>query len=187
MVNLNYENERFLNVVDENDEVIDSKSRIDIHRLGLLHREIHVWMFDENKNIFFQTRGLDRPSAGLLDATVGGHVNKDEDYLEAAVRETKEETDISISPSDLIFIKKFKVSHLSKDEFGGTINNFIRSIYIYKKTITEKNLRKEAGIPGGGFKKFSYEFLSTPPKGCHQMFHKFIFKQELPYILKYLQ
>ena len=63
MVNLNYENERFLNVVDENDEVIDSKSRIDIHRLGLLHREIHVWMFDENKNIFFQTRGLDRPSA----------------------------------------------------------------------------------------------------------------------------
>ena len=94
MTNLNYENKRILDVIDKNDKIVDSKSRIDIHRLGLLHREIQVWIFDKNKNIFFQKMGLHKKSAGLLDATIAGHPNKGEEYLDAAVRETKEEIGI---------------------------------------------------------------------------------------------
>jgi len=186
MTDLNYENNRILDLVDENDNVIDSKSRIEIHRLGLIHREIQVWMFDENKNIFFQKMGLHKRSAGLLDSTVAGHVNKGEEYLDAAVRETKEETGISVTHSDLIFLKKFKELNDPHAMVGGTVNNFISRMYIYKKPINQKMLKKEAGIVGGGFQKLSYDFLHNPPEEYKQMIKNFVLTNQIPYVLEYL-
>jgi isopentenyldiphosphate isomerase len=186
MTNLNYENNRLLDIVNENDKVIDSKPRKDIHRLGLLHREVHVWMFDENKNLFFQKRGLHRTSPRLLDVTVGGHVNKGEDYIEAAVRETQEETSISILPSDLIFLKKFRGSHYSGDPVS-RINNFIRVSYVHKYPVKDEQIKKEVGIPGGGFQKLSIDLLQAPEKEFIKMFHEFMFTNELPLVLKYLK
>ncbi len=188
MIDLEYENNRFLDVINENDQIVDSKSRTDIHRLGLLHREIHVWMFDENKNIIFQKRGLHRPSAGLLDATIGGHVNQGEDYLDTAVRETKEETGISISRTDLILLKKFtNTSNSSREILGGTTNNFIRSVFIYKKPIKDSKLQKEVGLPGNGFQKLSYEFIMNLKNEYMNMFDKFIVDEELPDVLKFIK
>ena len=188
MTDINYENQRLMDVVDENDQIIDSKTRIDIHDLGLLHREVHVWLFDENHNIFFQKSGLHRPSAGLLDATIGGHVNKGEDYLDAAIRETKEETGISMPSSDLILLRKFKATFdQSKDNPGGTINNFIRSIYICKNPINETDIKKEPGIPGGGFQKLSREILMDTSRNNTKMFDYFILKEEIPYVLEYFK
>ncbi len=186
MTDLNYENKRLLDIVNENDEIIGSKPRIEVHELGLLHREVHVFMFDENKNVFFQKKGLHKPSAGLLDATVAGHVNNGEKYLEAAVRETKEETGITVSPSDLVLFNKLKVSNLKKDGFGRPINNFIRTLYIFKKPIKEEMLKKEEGIKGGGFKKYSYEFLLKMTPRDRIVFHNSIPK-ELPDVLKYIE
>ncbi len=187
MTDLNYEKKKILDIVNENDEIVDSRSRVEIHRLGLLHREIQVWMFDENKNVFFQKMGLHKKSAGLLDATVGGHVDKYESYLEAAVRETKEETGISVSPSDLIFLQKFKVSDRVGDGLGSTINNFITSVYIYKKPIKEQEIKKEIGIPGGGFQKLSYDFLCNVPKEHKKMIINFMLTKEVPEVLGYLR
>jgi isopentenyldiphosphate isomerase len=188
MTNLEHENNKSLDVVNENDEIIDSKSRTDVHNLGLLHREIHVWMFDQDKNVLFQKIGLHRPSAGLLDATVGGHVNMGESYLDAAVRETEEETGLSILPSDLVLLKKFRqTSDPSKENFLGTINNFIRAIYIYKNPVDDKFIRKETGIPGVGFQKLSYDFLQNPGKDYIKMFDRFILNDEIPDVLKYIK
>jgi isopentenyldiphosphate isomerase len=187
MPNFNFEDNRFLDVVNENDEVIDSKSRADIHRFGLLHREIHVWMFDEDNNIFFQKRGLHRPSAGLLDATIGGHVNGGEDYIDAAVRETMEETSISISPTELILIKKItKNSPSHAPDSLSPANNFIRNIYVYKNPIKERQLQKEKGLLGAGFQKLSADLLLHANKEDAKMFDKFILSEEIPLILKYM-
>jgi len=188
MTHLNYENSRSLDVVNKDDIVIGTKSRSDVHQLGLLHREIHVWMFDKNRSIFFQKRGLHRPSAGLLDATVGGHVNKGEDYIDAAVRETREETNISVSPSDLIFLEKvIDIENVSKKKLGETFNNFIRTIYIYKHPIKDEQIKKEDGIPGVGFRKFSTDFFLNPEKKYSKMFKKFVLTKEVPVVLKYIE
>ena len=188
MTNIEAENKIFLDVVNEDDETIDSKSRTDIHQLGLLHREVHVWMFTEDKNVIFQKRGLHRPSAGLLDATAGGHPNQGETYIDAAIRETKEETGLMIVPNDLILLKKLKkVSNPSDSVFLGTVNNFIRAVYIYKNPIDEKELKKEVGIPGAGFKKLSYELLLNLPEEYLELFDKFILTEEVPQVLKYLK
>src|SRR5258708_11290820 len=187
MANLISENDRLLDIVDNKDIIMGSRSRAEIHRLGLLHREIHVWMFDENRNIFFQKRGLPVSMSGLFDATAGGHINKGEDYLDAAIRETKEETSITISPADLIFLKKsMGTEYVSREDSLGTINNFIRSVYIYKYPIKEQTLRKEPVILGVNFKKFSYAFLQDISKRDSKMFIKFVLTDELPSVLKYV-
>jgi isopentenyldiphosphate isomerase len=187
MTDINQENKRLLDIVDEQDKIIDSKSRTEVHDLGLLHRQVHVWMFDKNKNIFFQKRGLHRPSAGQLDATIGGHVNQGEEYIDAAVRETKEETGISITPSDLEFLKKFKNVESSKEKQSGVFNNFFQTVYIYTKPIEENMLKKEVGIPGGGFQKLSYNFLLNPEKKYIGMFQKVVLTEEIPLVLEFLK
>ncbi len=187
MANFNYEDNRILDVVNENDQVVDSKSRADIHRLGLLHREIHVWMFDKNYNVFFQKRGLHRPSAGLLDATVSGHVNKNEDYLVAAVRETKEETGISVLSSNLILLKKIKKNSPKKtNDSQITINNTIRCVYVYNHPIMEEQIKKESGLLGVDFRKISLNILLNQNKEDAVIFNKLIFTDELPLVLKYI-
>src|SRR3989338_514134 len=181
MTKFDFENNRLLDVVNEKDEIIGSRSRIDIHRLGLLHRDIHVWMFDEKHDIFFQKRGLDRFMAGLLDATVGGHLNKGEDYMEAAIRETKEETGISISSSDLILLKKIKiVSNPESEDFLDVINNCMRNVYIYKHPIKKEQLKKEPGIIGVDFKKFSPSFIMNLDKEQMNMFDVPLLTNEIP-------
>lgn len=186
MANMDSENKRLLDVVNENDEIIDSMPRIDAHRIGLLHREVHVWMFDENKNIIFQKRGLHNASAGLLDATAGGHVNKGEDYVEAAVREVKEETSISISPNDLILLKKVRGEERAEDPFG-KINNFIRAVYIYNKPVNPHKLKIEPGIPGGNFQKLSIVFLDSEEDTAKKSILPFVVENELPDILTYIK
>lgn len=185
MTNLDYENKRLLEVVTEDDEVVGAQTRTEVHRLGLLHREVHVWMFDKDFNIIFQKRGLHARSAGLLDATAGGHVNQGEDYLEAAVREMEEETGISIATSDLILLGKLRGLEDKEKNLGLKINNFIRSVYIYKSPVNFQKIIKESGIPGGGFQKISKELLLKHDN--IEVFMPFVFREEIPLVLKYIK
>ncbi|HZJ41249.1 MAG TPA: hypothetical protein VFD16_03225, partial [Candidatus Saccharimonadales bacterium] len=70
-----------LNIVDANDNIIGERERAEIHRLGLLHREIHVYFLTPDKKFIFQHRAKDKDSyPDLLDATVGGHVEIGDTY-----------------------------------------------------------------------------------------------------------
>jgi isopentenyldiphosphate isomerase len=84
--------EELLDIVDEDGfptgRVLDKKT---IHARGLRHRDVHVWVTD-GKNLLEQQRTWDKSiMPGAWDISVGGHVAAGEDYLDAAVRETKEE------------------------------------------------------------------------------------------------
>ena len=172
-----------INVVDESDIVIGSKLKEDIHRLGLLHREAHVWLFDKDQNIYFSISAPHKTSAGLLDSSIGGHLDHGEDYLTAAVRETFEEAGLLVNPADLIFLTKFreKTEHKKK----GVINNFFRSVYIYKFPVAKNEIKHDPG-ESDGHKIFSPEFLENMSEEDTKLFHKFVPTHELPHVLKYL-
>ena len=36
-----------LNIVDEDDNIIGEDTRENIHKNGLLHREVHVWLYND--------------------------------------------------------------------------------------------------------------------------------------------
>lgn len=133
-----------LNIIDENDNIIGKDTRENIHKNGLLHREIHVWVYNKNGEILFQRRAKTKDTyPDLLDASVGGHVEIGDDYLTTAVKELAEETGIKAEAKDLIYITKMRRS--SYDDKTGMINNVIRKIYAYEFNGDAKELKLEEG------------------------------------------
>lgn len=141
----------YLDIINKNDDIIGQNNRDIIHKQGLLHREIHVWFLDEKNNIIFQKRGIRKSSGGLLDATVGGHVDSGEDYIKTAIRETKEEIGINIKREDLILIKKYNEYYI--DNKTKDINNFMRTVFLSKKIINTQEIIREQ-------ENFGVDFIS---------------------------
>lgn len=86
--------EEIFDVVDERDEIIDQKTRREVHEHGLLHRAIHVFLFHEEK-LFLQRRSFQKDTApGCWDSSCSGHVDAGEVYAVSMRRELEEELGI---------------------------------------------------------------------------------------------
>jgi isopentenyldiphosphate isomerase len=84
--------EEIFDVVNERDEVIDRKPRSEVHRLGLMHRAVHVLVFNGRGQIFLQKRSMTKDrQPGLWDSSASGHLDTGEEYDACAVREVREE------------------------------------------------------------------------------------------------
>jgi len=87
-----------LDVVDENDQVIGVKTRGEIHLEGLMHRSVHILVFNSVGDLFLQKRSMDKDNdPGLWDSSAAGHVDSGEDYYQCAIRELKEELGIELN------------------------------------------------------------------------------------------
>jgi isopentenyldiphosphate isomerase len=148
-----------LNVVDEEGNVIGEETRENIHKQGLLHKEVHVLFYTPTGELIFQHRAKDKDTyPDLLDVAVGGHVEIGSDYDETALQEMKEETGICIEKKDLTLIKIIKSRNI--DTVTNTINNSLRAIYIYRYDGNIKDLRIEKG-KSIGFEVWSLEKIQT--------------------------
>ena len=144
-----------LNIINEDGEIIGVDSRENIHQKGLLHREVHVWFYTPEGEIIFQHRSKNTETfPNLLDSTVGGHVEIGEDYEDAALKETEEETGVKIKKEDLKLIKFFRSN--SFDPVTSRTNNALRAIYAYcfKNDIKTLKLENEKGA---GFEIWPFE------------------------------
>jgi len=84
--------EEIFDVVNERDEVIDQKPRREVHARGLLHRAIHVLVFNSRGELFLQKRSMTKDrEPGKWDSSSSGHVDSGEDYDACAGRELREE------------------------------------------------------------------------------------------------
>lgn len=81
--------------MDTNDTVIDVMPRGEVHRLGLMHRSVHILVFNSARAFFLQRRSMSKDSnPGLWDSSAAGHLDSGEDYLHCARRELGEELGI---------------------------------------------------------------------------------------------
>jgi len=79
-------------VVDANDNILRQESRTVVHREKLLHRAVHVFVFNQAGQIFLQRRSMTKDTApGKWVSSCSGHVDAGEDYDESARRELGEE------------------------------------------------------------------------------------------------
>lgn len=84
--------EEIFDVVNERDEVIGQKPRSEVHRLGLLHRAVHIMVFNSRGHIFLQKRSMKKDrQPGVWDSSSSGHVDSGEHYDACALRELGEE------------------------------------------------------------------------------------------------
>jgi isopentenyl-diphosphate delta-isomerase type 1 len=97
--------EDIFDIVNERDEVVGRAPRSEVHARGLLHRAIHVLVFNSRGEIFLQKRSMmkDR-QPGVWDSSCSGHVDSGENYDQTAVRELREEIGLSLSaPPQRVF------------------------------------------------------------------------------------
>lgn len=132
----------FLEIVDEQGNVIGTDTRENIHKNGLLHREVHVLFVTPHREIIFEHRAKDKDTfPDLLNSTVGGHVALGDSIEATMVKEIKEETGLDISIEDLHFLKTTKLRMI--DPVTKFINNAIKTIYWYEYQGRVENLKVE--------------------------------------------
>ena len=103
-------------VVDADDRFVRWTDKVDIHRNALLHRSVHVLLFDDLHRLVVQRRSDDKATdPGRWDCSCAGHV-EEEDYVDgpdgsldlvyAAVarRELREELGVSVEPVEVAHI-----------------------------------------------------------------------------------
>ena len=107
-------NERFP-VVDENDRILRDASRSEVHGNNLLHRAVHILIFNPTDEVYLQQRSRWKDRHPLKwDSSAAGHVTVAESYDETAQRELKEELGLSVS---LKKIGKLSASERTDNEF----------------------------------------------------------------------
>ena len=89
--------DELLDVVDDNDEVVAVKKRGEIHAARLMHRAVHILVFNSRGELFLQKRSMSKDEQpGKWDSSAAGHVDSGEDYLQCAERELGEELGIVV-------------------------------------------------------------------------------------------
>ena len=89
-----------LDVVDENDNIIAVRTRGEIHAECLMHRAVHILVFNSAGELFLQKRSLSKDEQpGKWDSSAAGHVDSGESYDDCARREIAEELGIKVERS----------------------------------------------------------------------------------------
>jgi isopentenyl-diphosphate Delta-isomerase len=86
------ERQEILEVCDRHNHVIGQAVRGTIHRLGLRHRSVHIFVFNTVDELYLQLRREHKDQYPRhWDTSAAGHVSPGESYTAAAARESAEE------------------------------------------------------------------------------------------------
>jgi isopentenyl-diphosphate delta-isomerase type 1 len=84
--------DEIFDVVNERDEVIGREIRREVHRRNLLHRAVHVMVFNQSGALLLQKRSMLKDNfPGVWDSSSSGHLDAGELYDACASRELREE------------------------------------------------------------------------------------------------
>lgn len=99
-----------IDIVDEHGELIGkTASKSEIHQKGWYHNTAHLWLYTSQGEILLSQRAASKKIYPLLwDVSVAGHVDAGESIIEALIRETQEEINLTISENELQKVGVFK-------------------------------------------------------------------------------
>lgn len=96
--------EEYLDIIDDEDIVIGSAPYSEVHAKNLRHRIVHVFVINKKQEFLLQLRSQKKSTyPGFWTMSIGGHVSAGEDYIDAAIREGKEELGLIFPQNDLTF------------------------------------------------------------------------------------
>ncbi|WP_299365932.1 NUDIX domain-containing protein [Winogradskyella sp.] len=109
------------------------------HKHGWYHNTIHLWLYTKDREVLLQQRSHKKAIHPLLwDVSAAGHIDAGETFIEAALRETKEEIDLQLQPEDLT---KIGVKLHESSYNNGTIrDNEFHQVYIAELKVDLRDL-----------------------------------------------
>jgi isopentenyl-diphosphate delta-isomerase type 1 len=133
-------NELF-DVVNERDEVVGQAPRHQVHAQELLHRAVHVMVFNGKGQLFLQKRSMAKDSEpGTWSASCSGHVDAGESYDRAAQRELEEEIGLRLETPPMRWLR-FRACEALGNEF----------VWIYRVEHEGPFVLNEAEVAGGAW------------------------------------
>lgn len=112
------------------------------HKHGWYHNTIHLWLYTNQGEILLQQRSHKKAIHPLLwDVSAAGHIDAGESFIEAALRETKEELGLTLQANELTKIgtKLYESSYAN-----GTIqDNEFHQVYIAELKVNLMDLKPQ--------------------------------------------
>lgn len=119
----NNKNTDYLEIVDDYDQAIARAPYSIVRQRALLHRGVCVIVMDNKANVLLQKRAKTKHLyPGFYCTSASGAVKEGEEYQQAALRELKEETDITAQ----------NLQFLYKDIYKSKENNVHTSVFYCK-------------------------------------------------------
>ncbi|MFV0442370.1 MAG: NUDIX hydrolase [Planctomycetaceae bacterium] len=88
--------QELFDICDAEDRVIGQACRGEVHARKLLHRAVHIWVFNSQGKFLLHRRSATKDeSPHCYTSSASGHLSAGEDYSEAAARELQEELGLS--------------------------------------------------------------------------------------------
>jgi isopentenyldiphosphate isomerase len=126
-----------LDIVNDKDEVIGQHMRkkyVD----GKLHRQVSVFLLNRKGELLVQVRSDNQK----LDPSSSGHVSSGQNYLESAIRETKEELGLNFDKSKFREIGKFRIE---TKHAGITVNQRFMTLFVVRDNINIEDIKFDPG------------------------------------------
>ena len=113
-------------IFDENNQLIGTAPRNEVHQKGLFHRAVDVFVINSKGQVLLTKRALNKDtSPGQWGVSVGEHLQPRESYEEAARRGLQEELGIQVPVRELRGPKFIKVVHPD-----GKLDNEFDSLFV---------------------------------------------------------
>ena len=184
-----------LDVVDETGAPTgETVERTEAHREGVRHRTSHVWIA-RNRNgriqLLLQKRCMQKDSfPGCYDISSAGHIPAGEEYIPSAIRELKEELNVTVQESDLIYCGQvhkddgisissiaFEISQKTDVEVGPFSEGITTKDLEENQNTILRSLRKKAhGILLNFVSAEDFDFQSDLPKYKNGMYEEEVIK-----------
>lgn len=137
--------DELLEIYDENNNDLNyQEKRSIIHEKGLFHREVCIFVLNNNNELLIQKRSATKKNKPNIWGLCAGHIDAGETEIEAALRELKEELGLkNIKQDDLILFNIEKKTEI--DITKNFRNNYFNYCYILRTDLkeTEFILQKE--------------------------------------------
>lgn len=119
------EQEEFLEIVNQKGEIVGHAKRSEIHgNPSLIHRVVHVLVFNKEGNLLLQKRSKNKDVApGKWDTSVGGHVGIGEDLIFSSKREMQEELGIVGCEPEFVY------SYIHRNHYETELVTTYRCVY----------------------------------------------------------
>lgn len=123
--------DELLDLVNEKDQKLGTiwrseYNRLEKENLGYV-RAVEMFIINSKGEFWIPKRTADKRIApNGLDFSVGGHVSSGESYIEAMLKEIREELNLDLAEKDLEFVTTI----------GPDANRYIRKMYIYRSDQT---------------------------------------------------
>ena len=117
----------YFDLVDENNNLTGkTEERNFVHEKGLWHREVVVWIMNENREMLLQKRASTKKQEPNKWGLCAGHIDAGETIETAVLRELEEELGVKATIEELDFLKISK----SKKDFPNNLKNYV-FYYVY--------------------------------------------------------